>query len=381
MSSVWDHNLRIADSSEWKSIFNNCLERYGGLLLQGDAGKGKTYAAKCIINYIRNELNEKVEVLAPTNKAALNIGGQTIHSFLKMTPSGDDKQIPPVEDDTYDDYFDHLSIKFLCNNTRNTLTVLKRYDEDLYNVLCDVDNINIKDFSATENRVNICYFNNTRKKINSLWNAKENVEGSLFIPEDIEEEQSQNMYIYPNLPVIAVKSRKVDNNLLFANAEEFTVVDFDEEYIFLDNVQPDINGIPKKYSVDIPINDFNKYFTMVYAITTHKAQGSTFTKDFTVWDYGQMSTKLRYTALSRAKKITQISFSQNTKDIIKRTDDKDDINNNSLDVSTENIIIPVMKKTNDKDDINNNSLDVSTENVIIPVMKKTNDKDDNYWDR
>ena len=42
---------------------------------------------------------------------------------------GDDKQLPPVEDEDIEDYFNHSAVKYLTNNNRNILTVRKRFDE------------------------------------------------------------------------------------------------------------------------------------------------------------------------------------------------------------------------------------------------------------
>jgi len=116
---------------------------------------------------------EQVKKIAPTNKVALNLKGSTIHKFLNMDIEGndstkkinyiknnvkyifvdeismvtkelwrilafvkhatgikflligDDKQLPPVEDDNVEDYFTHPTVKCLCNNNRNILTVMK----------------------------------------------------------------------------------------------------------------------------------------------------------------------------------------------------------------------------------------------------------------
>jgi superfamily I DNA and/or RNA helicase len=54
---------------------------------------------------------------------------------------GDDKQLPPVEDEAIDDYFNHSAVKCLCNNNRNILTVMKRFNIELKEILNDVENI------------------------------------------------------------------------------------------------------------------------------------------------------------------------------------------------------------------------------------------------
>ncbi len=57
----------------------NVMTENGRLQLQADAGNGKSYVAKNISKELPN-----VKKLAPTNKAALNVKGSTIHRFLKM---------------------------------------------------------------------------------------------------------------------------------------------------------------------------------------------------------------------------------------------------------------------------------------------------------
>lgn len=53
------------------------------IFLTGKAGTGKT----TFLKYINKITNKKTVVLAPTGVAALNAGGQTIHSFFKIPPS------------------------------------------------------------------------------------------------------------------------------------------------------------------------------------------------------------------------------------------------------------------------------------------------------
>ena len=126
---------------------------------------------------------DQVKKIAPTNKAALNLKGSTIHKFLNMDIEGnvstkkmnyiknnvkyifvdeismitkelwrrlafvkqatgikflligDDKQLPPVEDDKVEDYFNHPAVKYLCNNNRNNFFnyVINR-NKSIYNV-------------------------------------------------------------------------------------------------------------------------------------------------------------------------------------------------------------------------------------------------------
>jgi len=67
--------------------FNHAVElvKNGNKLiyLTGKAGTGKT----TFLKYIKSLLGENIVVLAPTGVAAINAGGQTIHSFFKVSPS------------------------------------------------------------------------------------------------------------------------------------------------------------------------------------------------------------------------------------------------------------------------------------------------------
>ena len=75
---------------EWNTIHERCsfenlvdilIDTNKSFLIDGLAGCGKTFFAKMLIQKLKEKC-KKVEVLAPTNTAALNIGGQTIHKFL-----------------------------------------------------------------------------------------------------------------------------------------------------------------------------------------------------------------------------------------------------------------------------------------------------------
>ena len=342
------------DSDNWEDIME-VLDKKGGLLLQASAGNGKTYVAK----QIAKKLMEKgygVKIIAPTNKAGLNIGGSTIHKFLKIDKEGnisskllkiikekyqyiiideismigkelwkrinllkinsnikflllgDEKQCPPVENEDIEDYFNHPAVKSICNYNRNILDVRKRYDEKLYNILEDVNNIKIDYIKEPLTERNICYFNKTRKRINKYWNDKKKNDNDLFIPADEENDKTQDMYIYKDLPVIAMKTKHDGDDVLFANSETFYIGEIDNEYISLYCERPGENGEKEMYIYDCPIEDFRDYFLLNYCSTTHKSQGETITEEYTIYDWDCMTTKIKYTALSRAVKYENVYF-------------------------------------------------------------------------
>lgn len=67
------------DSTQADNIINEIMDNGGGLVT-GDAGTGKSH----IIKQFKINYGDKVGVFAYTNKASLNIGGQTINSGFKL---------------------------------------------------------------------------------------------------------------------------------------------------------------------------------------------------------------------------------------------------------------------------------------------------------
>ncbi len=71
------------DNQEFKYALEFALESNQNLYLTGKAGSGKT----TFLKYLRKVSKKEMAVVAPTGVAAVNAGGQTIHSFFKIEPS------------------------------------------------------------------------------------------------------------------------------------------------------------------------------------------------------------------------------------------------------------------------------------------------------
>lgn len=77
-------NLELDESNVEFNFAADLVRNTNKLIyLTGKAGSGKT----TFLKYIRQVTDKKTIVLAPTGVAALNAGGQTIHSFFKIAPS------------------------------------------------------------------------------------------------------------------------------------------------------------------------------------------------------------------------------------------------------------------------------------------------------
>jgi ATP-dependent DNA helicase PIF1 len=76
-------STKITITKEFKSAYKAMNETADLIFLTGRAGTGKS----TLLNYFRKETKKKHVVLAPTGVAALNVKGQTIHSFFGFHPA------------------------------------------------------------------------------------------------------------------------------------------------------------------------------------------------------------------------------------------------------------------------------------------------------
>jgi ATP-dependent exoDNAse (exonuclease V) alpha subunit len=72
----------VAPTEEFRAAHAYLREGSGHLFVTGRAGTGKSTLLKCL----RELMDDKMVVVAPTGLAAVNVGGQTIHSFFGLPP-------------------------------------------------------------------------------------------------------------------------------------------------------------------------------------------------------------------------------------------------------------------------------------------------------
>lgn len=97
MATIID-NIEL-DESNQEFFWASELEKYNHKLiyLTGKAGTGKT----TFLKYLRETSKKNTVILAPTGVAAINAGGQTIHSFFQIKPSvyvPNDKRLRTIAD-------------------------------------------------------------------------------------------------------------------------------------------------------------------------------------------------------------------------------------------------------------------------------------------
>ena len=67
-------------TDEFNSIINDINYTDNNYFITGKAGTGKS----TLLQYLNITLDKKCVLLAPTWRAAINIGGQTLHSFFYL---------------------------------------------------------------------------------------------------------------------------------------------------------------------------------------------------------------------------------------------------------------------------------------------------------
>ena len=372
MINEWTDHSEIISSTQDEAVFKILMEKGGVCVEgEAGTGKSYLALGVEELHKAKFP-EGKVIKLAFTNKAALNFGGKTIHKFLKMDSKGrfnltwlkplrgqqvlievDEismigafiwrrlaelkKALPdarflllghswqcePVEENPID-YFNSSVVKYIAHFQRVELTVTQRYDIPLRDFVRDVYlrentdyakimNIPAVDVAALATTTNICYFNKTRKILNERINQHMGALQAMkidapFVVEDKEKDYSQqDAILYKGLPIIAHKnfSRTVDGvpELMCVNSEAFVIQFLSDELLTAVSMRPE-----GEHSFSIKPSEFHDFFLLNYCSTTHKQQGATIDGSIVIFDYWAMSQKIRYTALTRVKRLDQVGI-------------------------------------------------------------------------
>ena len=343
----WDITPDVPDNN-FEPLINKILDSNKSWLINGPPGAGKTTLINKIKEYLNN--NGKVyKCLAPTNLAALLIDGTTVHKFAcklkkltkfmktdlhyifvdevsmlhsnfykilmiikqlkncKIIVSGDFNQLDVIGDLHKYDYKNSSILKELCDHNNINLQTCRRSNDKLFNLIQfdNINNLTPDDFKSDlkiDNDINICWTNNTRKKINSKYMdaAYKKAKTSNYITlKKLEyDDNSQDVTLVNKTPLIA----KVNNgNLKLINNERYIIkkVDKNTKEIIIKNDRNEIK---------IKSDEFQKLFRIGYAFTTHSAQGMSIDKPYTIHEFNRMDQKLKYVSLSRATKYENINI-------------------------------------------------------------------------
>ena len=328
----------IKDDDNFDMLAQTVLERKC-CNIDGIAGTGKSTLIRKVKN-VYDANNIKYICLAPTNKAARNIDGMTLHKFVgkncnrlsiiqkriefiaaividevsmmheffykiltimkRIKPSlrivlvGDFKQLAPVKDRANFVYNKSQALYELCNGNQIKLTKCRRADDTLYNMYGKVMSLDIMEFGKKFTMKHIAWRNETRKKINDICMlAASKGKHSMLVKKYEFCPNSQDMIICVGTPVIGrVNCREYE----ICNNDTFTITGFNKNEVYLGD------------ELTVPIEDFSRLFNLAYCVTCHKAQGDTFTEEYTIHEWQYMDERLRYVALSRATDINHVNI-------------------------------------------------------------------------
>ncbi len=343
----------IKNSNEYPKVIKH-LKKHS-LMINAPAGTGKSFIIHKVVEAFGED---KCIKLAPTNIASRNIGGQTIHSFFQMGTDliakyneikkkivgkeliiideismitggiwsilyqlkrncknlrfllvGDDAQLPPIEEMIYD-YFNHASIKYICDYFTANLKLCRnsRYNKEMFKYLSYVRQGTIMDEPIKKGKVedfiearNICFTNKKRKEINKMVNKYYTRDREhMFIAFDgVENPYNQDTYIYEGLELMSMKT---ENKLQLTKNETYTITHFNEECITILNNDED--------ECCIPHHLFHTNFMLCYCITTHRSQGLTLKGRVNIHEYNKIkfNVKMCYTAMSRATNLDNLHY-------------------------------------------------------------------------
>lgn len=333
--------IKDVPDNDFTPLVKKIIEMNQSIQFQGGGGVGKT----TLIKLIRKELEKmgkNVLCLAPTNKAAIEIGdAQTIDSFMckfngkswgkatkydwiiideksmmrenflssfysmkkqincKIILAGDWNQLPPVCDrsSTFD-YENSSCVWNICDGNKLLLTTCRRSDKQVYNLSLDVENIDTTKLGHKECKKSIAFRNVKRKQVNQSWMEKLAPKNCEILKKNEKNPNSQDTYIYAGLPIMACKTNR-DSNIF--NGMEFVVKNIKKAGISVVNRKT-------KEIILVARDIFTTIFFPAYCVTVHKSQGATYDEEYTIYEWNEFEKRMKYVAITRGTKIENINI-------------------------------------------------------------------------
>jgi ATP-dependent exoDNAse (exonuclease V) alpha subunit len=337
--------LNDVEDNNFQPLVDKILDNNMSINIDGLAGTGKSTLIKLLQSEMRIR-GISFKSLAPTNKAARVINGQTIHKFIKshskkgisematryifideisMVPelfykyfivlhrlrpdikfiiAGDFLQLEPVNDRVSCDYKNSPALFELCDGNRLQLSTCRRSDTKLFNLyhpdnVCNTQKTDFKTKTDSDIKLHLSFTNRKRISVNSICmteykNARSNKAKKLYIKKLSYDENSQDMILMEGMPLIA---RKGNDKLNICNNETFTIKTIDDETITIKD---------RDRNIDIDIDQISSLFYIAFCITVHKAQGQTYNEPYMLHEWDKFTDRMKYVALSRATNIDHI---------------------------------------------------------------------------
>ena len=332
----WTTVLDVPDNN-FMPLVDQMLGSGKGFSIDGRAGTGKSFFIKTLHSEMNNR-GLKYIAMAPTNIAARIIKGRTIHKFiaafsckrftekgysyifvdeismvqevfykffvylkrlmpeLKFIIAGDFEQLLPIKDRLEQcNYKNSVALLELCDGQRLTLTKCRRSDQELFDLLApeNIGSIEKWQFSSQLAERHLTKTNYKRIELNEMMMRlvlRQKRKKALILPKLAYDKNSQEVRLIPSMPVI---SRRNNKSLDIVNNEHFVIkqIDLEKSVITLKNGER---------IIEIPVDQFQRFFYVAYAMTVCKSQGSTFQHSYTIHEWERYTNRLKYVSLSRA---------------------------------------------------------------------------------
>ena len=277
--------------------------------------------------YLVDELS-----LIPGHTLAVLDALRRFHPHLRFLLVGDRHQCQYVEPGVtlehqtrWPDYFDHPMVMALAGYNQVHLTVNKR------SLCAELDRAMLaikrgvtigafrKDIPTGVFETMISFLNETRLRVNKYMNQRDVPKGALHIPHlEVAEDEYEEMYVYPSVRLQCQETKKSpfskhekmgEGGVYIANQEIYTITQVAKGAVVMETkrkFQSDRDMAIITHTVSVPQCELRRFFRLGYCVTTHSAQGATFTENFTLWDTKLMPKKVLYTAVGRARRFAQV---------------------------------------------------------------------------
>ena len=335
------------------------------LFIDGGAGYGKSFLMKKLMAQA-DRLGLTYVILAPTNQAAENLCGQTVHHFARVTEhvdivfldepgflsedefrfllqlktrwpetrhiyAGEFHQLGPVNDELLEinkslngDYMNSAPMTYLVDKRRMELKTYHRGDSQLGKICFQlrqavidrtVDKVDPRFFPVrVQTDVNISYVHRIRKKVIAERMAKfvQKARYSVHVPANPKDDKSQDVDLCEGMPLIAHRRWEEKNLKNSARGTIVSVSSFtggngtDELVVALDRTGE---------LVEMQTSDFHRYWRPAFCITVHQSQCTTIDQPYTIfgWNHehmigGEGGPRGRYVAVSRGTKMEYVQI-------------------------------------------------------------------------
>jgi len=326
-----NHKRELIDDNDIQSILKK------GGLIHGGAGTGKSTTLNRIKDVL--QINDLI-VGAFTHKASGIVGGCTLHRLfgidtktnkfdykliksyhkqgvkyifideISMIPSwlwniiahikvqygfviigcGDWRQLPPV-DEEHIDFENSWIVNYIFNFNSYELVKVWRFNEsqllqDAYSASKGYK-IDFSRYKEVEHPLALCHTNDAVNAINKKWNEYYSQKQST--KKEVKGFDNTTFIIYDGLKSMAYKTHSA---YTFTNSQELTVKSWNKDNLCLTTLKGD--------TINVDIN-YTTSFKPRFAMTVHKSQGSTFTENYSIYEYEAMTSIMLYVALTRAR--------------------------------------------------------------------------------